>query len=167
MMKYNRFEDIPVWREGVELAADILVLTQDEEFKKQYEVGSKLRTAALAISSCVSRGFEGGSSEEMMLFLNKARQAAAVVCTLLYVLDRLDKFKHLNVQIFNLIPRTESIVRHLRLFTNGEQRTETEVSPPNLAEKTRRHIEQKMRTAEFIGKIKQLSVQQIKHNSGN
>ena len=35
-MKYQRFEDLPVWQAGIELGRQVYTLTEDPAFKNRY-----------------------------------------------------------------------------------------------------------------------------------
>lgn len=68
-MKYNRFEDLPVWRDGADLGRAIFELTEDTVFQRHYGLRDQLERAALSISNNIAEGFERGSNNELLAFL--------------------------------------------------------------------------------------------------
>jgi four helix bundle protein len=59
-MKYTRFEDLPVWRDAIELAVRIYELTAKPSFVHRYSLRDQLERAAVSISNNIAEGFERG-----------------------------------------------------------------------------------------------------------
>ena len=78
-MKYERFEDLPVWQAGMTLAESIFKLTTDRSFNHQGDLRSQLQRAALSVSNNVAEGFERGTTQELLTFLYIARGSAGEV----------------------------------------------------------------------------------------
>lgn len=49
-MKYQRFEDLPVWRAGLDLAAAVYALTERPAFRRRYSLRDQIERAAVSIS---------------------------------------------------------------------------------------------------------------------
>ena len=45
-MKYNRFEELPVWQDAIELAIRVLALTARPAFKGHYDLKDQLERSA-------------------------------------------------------------------------------------------------------------------------
>jgi len=67
-MRYERFEQLPVWQAGMTLAERVFKLTADRAFNFQGDLRSQLQRAALSVSNNVAEGFERGTSQELMTF---------------------------------------------------------------------------------------------------
>jgi four helix bundle protein len=50
-MKYTRFEELPVWRDAIELAVRVFDLTARSEFQGYYGIKDQLERAAVSIST--------------------------------------------------------------------------------------------------------------------
>jgi len=75
-MKYDRFEQLPVWRAGMELAERVYVLTDCPAFNRVREVRDQIRRSSLSVSNNVAEGFERGTTAELLSFLYIARGSA-------------------------------------------------------------------------------------------
>lgn len=98
-MKYQRFEDVPVWQDGAALSADIFLLTEDRSFKDKGDIANQLQRAGLSVPNNISEGFERGTTQELITYLYYARGSAGEVRSILHVMDRLPYFKHLRSKI--------------------------------------------------------------------
>ena len=67
-MKYSRFEELPVWKDAIELAVRIFELTSQPEFKGYYGLKDQLERAGVSVSNNIAEGFERGSTQETLTF---------------------------------------------------------------------------------------------------
>lgn len=88
-MKYERFEELPVWRAAVDLARRVYALTRGRFFSQSGDLRDQLRRAALSISNNVAEGFERGSTNELIAFLYIARGSAGEVRSMLCFAEKL------------------------------------------------------------------------------
>ena len=72
-MKYTCFEELPVWRDAIELAVRVFDLTTRSEFQGYYGIKDQLERAAVSISNNVAEGFERGTTQETISFLTSRR----------------------------------------------------------------------------------------------
>src|SRR5215510_15956153 len=117
-MKYERFEDLPVWKDAIELAVQIYSLTEDEALKGKGSMRDQLERATVSISNNIAEGFERGTTQELITFLYIARGSAGEVRSMLLLLNRMPKFSDLKSEISNLRSRAESISRQLRAWAD-------------------------------------------------
>lgn len=75
-MKYNRFEDLPVWKSAVELAERVYALTRHRFFRQPGDLVDQLRRAAVSVSNNIAEGFERGTTAELLMFIYIARGSA-------------------------------------------------------------------------------------------
>ena len=50
-MRYNRFEDLPVWNSAIELAVQVYDLTERLQFKRRHSLRDQLERAAVSVSN--------------------------------------------------------------------------------------------------------------------
>lgn len=115
-MKYNRFEELPVWQAGMTLAERVFAATQDKAFAFQGDLANQLQRAALSVCNNVAEGFERGSTAELLAFLYYARGSAGEVRSMLILTERMGRFAHLKSEISDLKCLAESISRQLRAW---------------------------------------------------
>ena len=88
-MKYERFEQLPVWQDAMRLAERIFAMTGRSAFGRLREVRDQIRRAALSISNNIAEGFERGTTAELLSFLYIARGSAGEVRSMLIFCERL------------------------------------------------------------------------------
>lgn len=120
-MKYNRFEELPVWQAGMTLAERIFAITQDKAFAHQGDLANQLQRAGLSVCNNIAEGFERGSTAELLAFLYYARGSAGEVRSMLLLTERLGRFADLKSEISNLKCLAESISRQLRAWAGQLQ----------------------------------------------
>lgn len=88
-MTYSRFEDLPVWKQAIELAARVYRLTRARVFAQSGELRNQLRRAALSVSNHIAEGFERGTTAELLMFVYMARGSAGEVRSMLRFCEQL------------------------------------------------------------------------------
>ncbi len=68
-MKYDRFEELPVWQAAIKLGVATYALTSDEAFRGQRSLRDQIERAAVSVSNNVAEGFERGTTNELLAFL--------------------------------------------------------------------------------------------------
>lgn len=120
-MKYERFEDLPVWKAALDLAERVYALTRDRAFAQPGDVRDQLRRAALSISNNIAEGFERGTTPELLAFLYIARGSAGEVRSMLCFCDRLPECSQFKPELSNLRSLAESCARQLRAWADSLQ----------------------------------------------
>ena len=123
-MKYERFEDLPVWQAAIDLADRVYDLTRKKFFSQPGDLRSQLRRAALSVSNNIAEGFERGSTAELLAFLYIARGSAGEVRSMLLFTERFDEAAHLKSQISELKSLAESCSRQIRAWANNLQNSD-------------------------------------------
>lgn len=127
-MKYERFEDLPVWKAAAEIAVQIFAWSSHAWFRGKGDLANQLQRAALSVSNNIAEGFERGSTNELLQFIYIARGSAGEVRSMLCVIERMDVPENLRSQISNLkSPHSDlqysagdnSAGRHNRVFSDG------------------------------------------------
>jgi four helix bundle protein len=110
-MKYNRFEELPVWKDAMVLAESIYLLTQNESLHKKRSLCDQIERAGLSISNNIAEGFERGTTSELLAFLYIARGSAGETRSMTYLIEKIAP--DLKSQISDLRKKCESISRQL------------------------------------------------------
>lgn len=88
-MKYNRFEELPVWKAAIELAEGVFALTVRPTFKRCASLRNQLERAAVSVSNNIAEGFERGTTPELLTFIYISRGSAGETRSMLCLLERL------------------------------------------------------------------------------
>ena len=119
-MAYRRFEDLPVWKDAIDLAVQVYAMGTTGGLKVFAGLRDQLERASLSISNNIAEGFERGTTEELLTFLYIARGSAGEVRSMLILLRRLadratpeSGILNLGSAATELRPLCESISRQL------------------------------------------------------
>lgn len=152
-MKYNRFEELPVWRAAIELAVAVYVLTGGPAFKGQGSLRDQFERAAVPVSNNVAEGFERGTTQELLTFLYIARGSAGEVRSMLCLLERLPAFGDLKSEISNLKSSAENVSRQLRGWADSLQNSDIK-GTRYLNDKTRRSFQSAGERERFLAELR-------------
>jgi len=122
-MKYERFEDLPVWQSASGLAVRVFSLGEKTPLRRHRSLRDQIEPAALSVSNNIAEGFERGTTSELLAFLYIARGSAGEVRSMLCVMDRMPAFSELKSEISDLKSQAESISRQLRGWAQHLQDT--------------------------------------------
>jgi four helix bundle protein len=122
-MKYERFEDLPVWQAASKLAVRAFALGEKAPLHRHRSLRDQIERAALSVSNNIAEGFERGTTNELLAFLYIARGSAGEVCSMFCVMDRMQAFFDLKSEISDLKSLAESISRQLRGWAQRLQDT--------------------------------------------
>lgn len=151
-MKYERFEDLPVWQAGIELARRVYALSAKPPFRRQRSLRDQIERAAVSISNNVAEGFERGTTQELLTFLYIARGSAGEVRSMLCLLEALPDFSDLKSEISNLKSLAEGVSRQLRAWADSLQNSEIK-GQRYLTDKSRRSARTRAERDEFLKKL--------------
>jgi four helix bundle protein len=98
-MKYRRFEDLPVWKDAIELALRTFALTARPCFRRYSGTRNQLENAAVSISNNISEGFERGTTQELLTFIYISRGSAGETRSMYCLIERLPEFHDLRSEI--------------------------------------------------------------------
>jgi four helix bundle protein len=135
-MKYERFEELPVWKTAIKLAERIHVMTRHRFYSQPGDLRDQIRRSSLSVSNNIAEGFERGSTAELLAFLYIARGSAGETRSMLqFSLNLLQhtemvvgipesEISNLKSQISDLIPIAESCSRQIRAWAESLQNTD-------------------------------------------
>lgn len=147
-MKYERFEQLPVWQAAIELGRGVFRLVDDRSFGGQGDLRDQLQRAAVSISNNIAEGFERGTTQELLTFLYYARGSAGEVRSMLLLCERLPYFDHLKSDISDLKSLAESIARQVRAWADSLQNSDIP-GQRRLTDATRADYQARRRAAVF------------------
>lgn len=147
-MKYERFEDLPVWKTAIELGVKIYRLTQDRFFHQPGDLLDQLRRASLSVSNNTAEGFERGSTAELLAFLYIAKGSAGETRSALCFTERFPEAGHLKAQIAECKALAESGSRQIRARADELQNCDIK-GQRHLNEQSRRQYQERHRTETF------------------
>lgn len=98
-MKYNTFEDLPVWNNSRKFVNEIYnLINKNNKLKRDYSLNDQLKRSSCSIMLNIAEGFERSTNKEFSNFLNIAKGSAGEVRCILYIL--FDN-KYINENQFN------------------------------------------------------------------
>ncbi len=158
-MKYDRFEQLPVWQASIDLAVRIYSLTARPIFKGHGSLRDQIERAAVSISNNIAEGFERGTTQELLTFLYIARGSAGEVRSMLCLLERIPGFADLRSEISNLKSLAEGISRQLRGWADSLQNSPIK-GQRYLTEKSRQADRASRDRQEFLGRLRLIREQE-------
>ena len=154
-MKYHCFEDLPVWKDAIELAVRVFTLTAKPCFKYHSGTRNQLENATVSISNNVAEGFERGTTQETLTFLYIARGSVGEVRSMLRLLGRAPGFEDLRSEIPDLIQRALSISRQLRAWADSMQNSDIR-GQRYLNDRSRRSSKAAREREEFLEELRRV-----------
>jgi len=85
MSKFKSFEEINSWQKSRSFNKKIYLVTENSNFKKDFDFVRQIRRASLSISSNIAEGFERNTDKEFVYFLYVAKASAGEVRSQLYL----------------------------------------------------------------------------------
>jgi four helix bundle protein len=82
MGQYKRFEDLEIWKEGMEICKEVYVLLKD---CKDYGLKDQMQRASVSIPNNIAEGYERNSPKEKQHFMYIAKGSCGELRTELYV----------------------------------------------------------------------------------
>jgi len=159
-MKYKRFEDLPVWKDGIELAVRTFALTGKPCFRGHAGTRNQLENAVVSISNNIAEGFERGTTQELLTFIYISRGSAGETRSMYCLIERLPEFRDFRSEISDLKFKAESISRQLRAWADSLQNTDIR-GTRYLTDKSRRFEKQAREREEFLVELKQIRNRQV------
>ncbi|MFZ0963973.1 MAG: four helix bundle protein [Terriglobia bacterium] len=151
-MKYDRFEQLPVWQAAVELAAAVYALTEQPQFRRQYSLRDQIERATVSVSNNIAEGFERGTKQELLTFLYIARGSAGEVRSMLCLLEKIPGFAGRESEILSLKSRAESISKQLGAWARSLRDSDL---------KGERYVDEKTRKADIARRDRDEFLQEL------
>jgi four helix bundle protein len=84
-MKYNKFEELPIWQESLRFTKLIYDLSGNLKWSKDFKLKDQIRGAMISVSSCVVEGFEKNNNNEFIRFLRMSKGSVGEVRNQLHI----------------------------------------------------------------------------------
>ncbi len=107
MATIKRFEDLESWQESRKFVSYIYSLTNNDRFKRDFELVKQIRGSAVSSMANIAEGFHRNSNRDFMRFLGYSRASIAETISHLYV--ALDQ-KYIDKQEIDSAKRVADIV---------------------------------------------------------
>ncbi len=111
--KIEYFEDLVVWQQAIELAAEIYQLF---ESTRDFTLKTQIQRAAISISSNIAEGYERGSNKEFVQFLYYAKGSCGEVRSQLQLAQRVNLLTEAQAQ--KIIAATKVLSAKLGAYIN-------------------------------------------------
>jgi four helix bundle protein len=114
-MKYDKFEDVPVWQESQQIVSKVYyLLRENKNLQRDFSLCDQLKRSAYSIMLNIAEGFERSSNKEFANFLNIAKGSAGEVRCILHIMK--DNKYIANSEYEVLYKNIEDISKHLSNF---------------------------------------------------
>lgn len=119
MSSFKSFEEILSWQKAREFNKKIYLITNNDTFKKDFDLTRQIRRASVSISSNIAEGFERNTDKEFIHFLHIAKASAGEVRSQLYIafdLEYLNKsdFESLLFAITEISKLISGFIKYLQ-----------------------------------------------------
>lgn len=119
MPKYEKFEELPVWKEGARLYNLVLDLLELPNVPLSPGFRNQLDRAALSVSNNIAEGFERVTTGELLSFLAIARGSAGEVRSMIAVIINRPKLAPIRKELLEIQAAAESCARQLTAWINS------------------------------------------------
>ena len=123
MAKFKSFEEIIAWQKARELNVKIYIITNRNEFAKDYGLRDQIRRSIISVSSNIAEGFERETSKEFKRFLYIAKASIGELRSQLYLSTDLnyisnDKFKEIYDNATDISKMLSGLIKYLNKLDN-------------------------------------------------
>lgn len=81
----NKIEDLLIWQEARVLVKEIFVLTNNDNFSKEYALKDQIKRSAISVMSNIAEGFGRGGNKEFTQFLYITNGSLSELKSQLYI----------------------------------------------------------------------------------
>jgi four helix bundle protein len=125
MARIERFEDLEIWRESIQIGVKIYKLCENSLLKNDFSAKDQLRRAAVSISNNIAEGFEYNNNKVFQKFLTYAKGSAGEVRSQLFLLREIGivsetEFEILNTDLIKLSKGIAGFKKYLKGFESSK-----------------------------------------------
>jgi four helix bundle protein len=154
-MKYSRFEELPVWKDAIDLAVRVFTLTALPVFRRYGSVRDQIERSSMSISNNIAEGFERGTTQETLTFLYISRGSSGETRSVLCLCERLPGLADLRSEISDLKTRAERISRQLQAWCKSLQNSDIR-EQRYLTTKSRSKTKEAREREEFLKELEEI-----------
>jgi four helix bundle protein len=116
-MKYTSFENMPIWKEAMELAEGIFDLTKSLPRKEDYGLTSQIRRSALSVSANIAEGFGRAHMKDKLNFYYHARGSLSETRSHLIYGNKVAYFNECDLE--HLFERINNVWKQINTMTKS------------------------------------------------
>ena len=119
MARYKNFEELPVWKDAIQLYNVVLDLADQPGIAFPYGFIQQLNRAALSVSNNIAEGFERSTTDELLHFLAISRGSAGEVRSMLRAVQNRPNLQKVLAQMEKAVQLSLSCARQLTAWENS------------------------------------------------
>ena len=124
MGKFNSFEEINSWQKARHFNKRVYEITDNQNFKRDFDLVRQIRRASISISSNIAEGFERNTDKEFIHFLYIAKASAGEVRSQLYLALDLNYIEKIEFEeLFNDISDISKLISGFIKYLNDSQKS--------------------------------------------
>jgi four helix bundle protein len=113
-MKYNTFEDLPIWQKARKLAKFVFEVTSKEPFCNDFKLRDQIRASSGSVMDNIAEGFERSGNKEFSQFLYIAKGSCGETRSQSY---RAFVYYYINQETLNeLVNKTKELSSEISNF---------------------------------------------------
>ncbi|PAW93430.1 four helix bundle protein [Mucilaginibacter sp. MD40] len=127
MSKFNRFEDLDIWKIAVSIAVDVYLLCDTEPLKSDWSMKDQMRRAACSMSDTIAEGFEYNNNPDFIRYLAYAKGSSGEFRNKLVILNKAGKlddqiYQELYAKSIEFSSKTKSLIDYLKKFEGDKKK---------------------------------------------
>ena len=124
MGKFNSFEEINSWQKARQFNKRVYEITDNQNFKRDFDLVKQIRRASISISSNIAEGFERNTDREFIHFLYIAKASAGEVRSQLYLALDLNYIEKVEFEeLFNNVSDISKLISGFIKYLNDSQKS--------------------------------------------
>lgn len=126
--KVDRFEDLKCWQSARQLVKIVYIACMDGKLRKDFEMQSQIKRAALSFQNNIAQGFCRFYRKEFVRFLDISQSSAGEVLSMYYNLEDLEMIDKDKIESIRLIAtetrnKTLGLIKYLHQHPSNKQAT--------------------------------------------
>ena len=123
MGKFNSFEEINSWQKARQFNKRVYEITDNQNFKRDFDLVRQIRRASISISSNIAEGFERNTDKEFIHFLYIAKASAGEVRSQLYLASDLNYIEKVEFEeLFKNVSDISKLISGFIKYLNDSQK---------------------------------------------
>ena len=124
MGKFNSFEEINSWQKARHFNKRVYEITDNQNFKRDFDLARQIRRASISISSNIAEGFERNTDKEFIHFLYIAKASAGEVRSQLYLASDLNYIEKVEFEeLFKNVSDISKLISGFIKYLNDSQKS--------------------------------------------
>ena len=124
MGKFKSFEEINSWQKARQFNKRVYEITDNQNFKKDFDLVRQIRRASVSISSNIAEGFERNTDKEFIHFLYIAKASAGEVRSQLYLALDLNYIEIVEFkELFSSVSDISKLISGFIKYLNDSQKS--------------------------------------------